>query len=131
MPALERLAGTRVVADPAAIDSMVGALAPSTVVLRFAPDDAFVLDAGDISVDDPHAIIEDEHGFVGGWCGIDDIRPHLEWSVPTGRLALAQGSIAGVPAKLYLPEEGDNDVLVVTAAAYAATLAERLGWSRP
>jgi hypothetical protein len=130
VPALDRLEGTRVVADPAAIDSMVGALAPSIVVLRFAPDDAFVLDPGGISVDDPHAIIEDEHGFVGGWCSIDAIRPHLEWSLPTERPALAQGSIAGVPAKLYLPEDG-NDVLVVTAAAYAATLAERLGWSRP
>ncbi len=132
MPALERLEGTRVVADPAAIDSMVGALAPSTVVLRFAPDDAFAIGVAGAAVDDPHAIIEDEHGFVGGWCGIDGIRPHLEWSLPTDRPALAQGSIAGVPAKLYLPADGgDTDVLVVTAAAYGATLAERLGWSRP
>lgn len=131
MPALDRLVGTRVVADPAAIDSMVAALPPSTVVLRLAPDDAFVLDGiGGIGVDDPHAVIEDEHGFVGGWCGIDAIRPHLEWSLPTERPALAQGSIAGVPAKLYMPER-DGDALVVTAAAYGATLAERLGWSRP
>lgn len=130
MPALDRLAGTRVVADPAAIDSIVGALAPSIVVLRFAPDDAFVIDVTGAVVDDPHAIIEEEHGFVGGWCAIDDIQQHLEWSLPTERPALTQGSIAGVPAKLYLPEDG-RDALVVTAAAYAATLTERLGWSRP
>lgn len=130
MPALERLEGTRVVADPAAIDAMVGALAPSIVVLRFAPDDVFAIDVSSAAVDDPDAIIETEHGFVGGWSGLDAIRPHLEWSLPTERPALAQGSIAGVPAKLYLPEDG-ADVLVVTAAAYAATLAERLGWSRP
>ncbi len=130
MPALERLVGTRVVADPAAIDSMVGALAPSTVVLRFAPDDAFAIGVAGVAVEDPHAIIEDEHGFVGGWCSIDDIQPQIEWSLPTERPALPQGSIAGVPAKLYLPEDG-RDALVVTAAAYAATLAERLGWPRP
>lgn len=130
MPALERLEGTRVVADPAAIDSMVGALAPSIVVLRAAPDDVFAIGATGVAVDDPHAIVEDERGFVGGWCAIDEIRSHLEWSLPTERPALAQGSIAGVPAKLYLPEDG-HDALVVTAAAYAATLAERLGWSRP
>jgi hypothetical protein len=130
VPALEHVIGTRVVADPAAIDSMVGAFAPSIVVLRFAPDDAFAIGVSRVAVDDPHAIIEDDHGFIGGWCTIDDIRPHIEWSLPTERPALAQGSIAGVPAKLYLPGDG-GDVLVVTAAAYAATLAERLGWSRP
>ena len=130
MPALERLDGTRVVADPAAIDSLVAALPASIVVLRFAPDDAFAIGITSVAVDDPDAIIEAEHGFVGGWCGIDDIRPHLEWSLPTERPALAQGSIAGVPAKLFLPEDR-GDVLVLTTAAYAATLAERLGWSRP
>lgn len=130
MPALDRLVGTRIVADPTAIDAMVGGLAPSIVVLRFAPDDAFAIDVTSAAVDDPDAIIEAEHGFVGGWCGIDDIRPHVEWSMPTERPALAQGSIAGVPAKLYLPEDG-AEALVVTTAAYAATLTERLGWSRP
>ena len=130
MPALERLEGTRVVAAPAAAAAAVAALAASTFIHRVAPDDLFVLDAGGIGVEDPHAIIEDERGFVGGWCGIDDIQRHLEWSLPTERPALAQGSIAGVPAKLYLPDDG-RDALVVTAAAYAATLAERLGWSRP
>lgn len=127
--ALGPLSGIRVIADPSAIDALAGLLRGSQTVLRFAPDDVFVLDAGGIGVEDPHAIVEDEHGFVGGWCAIDDIQPHLEWSLPTERPALAQGSIAGVPAKVYLPGDG-RDALVVTAAAYAATLAERLGWSR-
>jgi hypothetical protein len=129
VPALERLFGIRVVADPAAIDAAVGALPPSSVVLRFAPDDAFAIGVPGARVDDPHAIIEDEHGFVGGWCSIDDIRPHVEWSIPSERSVLAQGSVAGVPAKLWIVDE--DRVLLVTAAPYAATLAERLGWSRP
>ena len=128
MPALERLEGTRVVADPAAIDSMVAALPPSSVVLRFAPDDAFAIGVSGVAIDDPHAIIEDEHGFVGGWCRVADVAPHAEWSMPSARPALAQGSIAGVPAKLWIVD--DERVLLVTAAPYAAVLAERLGWSR-
>jgi hypothetical protein len=129
VPALERLVGTRVVADPAAIDAMVAALPSSIVVIRAAPDDAFAIGVAGAAVDDPHAIIEDERGFVGGWCGIDAIRPHIEWSVPTERPVLAQGSIAGAPAKLWILD--DDRVLLVTAAPYADVLAERLGWSRP
>jgi hypothetical protein len=127
VPALERLVGRRVVADPAAIDAMVAGLPTSIVVIRAAPDDAFAIGVTGAAVDDPHAIIEDERGFVGGWCGIDDIRPHIEWSVPTERPVLAQGSIAGVPAKLWIQD--DDRVLLVTAVPYADVLAERLGWS--
>ena len=45
-------------------------------------------------------------------------------------LALAQGSVAGVPAKIWLPDAADPDraFLVATAAA-SATLAERIGWT--
>jgi hypothetical protein len=138
VPALELLRGLRVVADPGALDAARwkpsraatrGAGSASAVtVLRLAPDDAFAIGATSASVDDEHAIIEDERGFVGGWCALDAVRPHLEWSPPTERPALTQGSIAGVPAKLWLPDDGE--VLVVTAAAYADVLAERLGWPR-
>ena len=128
MPALDRLTGTRVVADPAAIDALVVSLPPSIVVIRIAPDDAFAIDAGPVEVVDLHAIVETEHGFVGGWCTLDDIRPHMEWLPATERPALAQGSVAGVPAKLWIVDDGR--VLVVAAAAHAHVLAERLGWSR-
>jgi hypothetical protein len=50
----------------------------------------------------------------------------MEWPLPTERPALAQGSIAGVPAKLWLPARGD--ALVLTATAYAHELEQRLGW---
>lgn len=129
MPALERLAGARIVADPDALDAFVAALPATTLAVRPAPDDAFVLDLDPsmVQVDDPHAIIEDERGFVGAWSTLEALRRHLEWSPPTECPTLAQGSIAGVPAKLWIA--ADDRVFVVTAAPFAAVLAERLGWA--
>jgi len=131
VPALEMLHGLRVVADPAALDGArwdvpVGADAP--IVLRFAPDEAFAIGASGVTLDDPDAVVEDERGYAGAWCPFDAIRPQTEWAPPTARPTLAQGSVAGVPAKVWLPDDGD--VLVVVTAAHAAGLAERLGWPR-
>ena len=131
MPALEPLVGLRVVADPDALDAARwempdGADAP--IVLRFALDEALAIGARAVILDDPHAIVEDERGYVGAWCPFDAIRPQTEWAPPSTRPALAQGSVAGVPAKVWLRDDGD--VLVVVTAAHAAGLAERLGWPR-
>ena len=93
-------------------------------VLRFAPDDAFAIGADGVEVDDEHAIVEREAGFSGAWVAIDDVAHHLEWALPDERPALAQGSIAGVPAKLWLPDDGT--VMLLTATAYADELASRL-----
>lgn len=131
MPALEPLHGLRVVADPAALDAARWKVATDgepAVVLRFAPDEVFVIGATSVTLDDPDAIVEDERGYVGAWCPFDAIRAQTDWSPPADRPSLAQGSIAGVPAKVWLPDDGD--VLVVVTAAHAAGLAERLGWSR-
>ena len=123
MHALERLRGLRVVAAPTALDAARWQ-GEDVTVLRFAPDDALALGASAVEVDDPDAIIEDEVGFVGVWLPVEAVVPHLEWSLPAGRPALAQGAIAGVPSKLWLPGEGD--VLVLTVAAYADELAGHL-----
>jgi hypothetical protein len=125
VPALERLRGVRVVAAPASLDRATWH-GDDITVLRFAPDDAFAIDATAVDIDDEQAIVEDEVGFVGAWLDPDVIEPHVEWSLPAARPALAQGSIAGVPAKLWLPADGD--ALLLTAAAYAHELAGRLGW---
>jgi hypothetical protein len=117
----------RVVADPAALDGARWA-GDDVAVLRFAPDEALAIGASGVTIDDPHAIVEDERGYVGAWCPFDAIRGQTEWAPPTARPALAQGSVAGVPAKVWLPDDGD--VLVVVTAAHAAGLAERLGWQR-
>jgi len=127
VPALDRVRGVRVVAEPASLDRATWA-GDGITVLRFAPDDVFAIGATGVDIDDEHAIVEDEVGFVAVWLDADVLEPHLEWPLPTERPALAQGSIAGVPAKLWLPDDGD--ALLVTAAAYADELTSRLGFHR-
>lgn len=126
MPGLERLGGSRVVAVPTALDAARWHGGDVTI-LRFAPDDAFGLGAETVDVDDEHAIVEAEAGYVGVWLAIGDLEPHLEWPLPAERPCLAQGAVAGVPAKVWLPGDRDDDrALLLTAAAYAAELAGRL-----
>ena len=125
MRALETLPGRRVVATPESLD---GALwSEDAIVLRFAPDDAFAIGMSDVALADDGAIVEPERGFVGTWLTrdelVDHVQPHIEWPLPAARPALAQGLIAGVPAKLWL---ADDRALLLCAAAYAHELTERL-----
>ena len=123
MPALEPLRGLRVIADPAALDAAHWQ-GTDVMVLRFAPDDAFAIGVESVDIDDQHAIVESEVGFVGGWLPVDAIERHVEWPLPDARPALAQGFVATVPAKVWLPDAGH--ALLLTAAAYADELAGRL-----
>jgi hypothetical protein len=127
VPALEPLSGLlsglRVVADPAALDA-ASWQGDDVTVLRLAPDDAFAIGAEGVDVDDEHAIVESEVGYAGVWLPIDDVRRHIEWPLPSERPALAQGFVATVPAKVWLPDDGD--ALLLTAAAYADELTLRL-----
>ena len=127
MRALEPLRGLRVVADPAALDAARWH-GDDVIVLRFAPDDAFAFGPIRVEIDDADAIVESEVGFAGAWLPVNEVMPHLEWELPlpAERPTLAQGSIAGVPAKLWLA--GAGDVLLLTSAAFAHELAGRLGW---
>jgi hypothetical protein len=124
VPVLERLPGLRVVAGPAALDGATWHGPAEVTVLRLAPDDAFAIGATEVDVDDEHAIVEPEPGFAGAWLPFEAVAHHVEWSLPTERPALAQGAVANVPARLWLP--GDGEILLVTAAAYADELASRL-----
>jgi hypothetical protein len=132
VPALERLRGWRVVATPGSLDRARWH-GEDVAVLRFAQDEAFGIAAGGVEVDDPHAIVEVERGFVGAWLTWlelqESVAPHVEWHVPVmppDASRLAQGNIARVPAKLWLP--GGEKALLLTHAAYARDLADRLGW---
>jgi len=124
VPVLDRLSGLRVVADPAALNAASWHGASEVTVLRLAPDDAFAIGATEVDIDDEHAIIESEAGFVGAWLPVEDVAHHIEWSLPAERPVLAQGAVAQVPARVWLPDDGD--ALLVTAAAYADELASRL-----
>jgi hypothetical protein len=119
----EPVPGTRVVAAPTVLD---GIRTDDGAILRLADDEALVV-GGHAVVDDISALVEDEVGFVGWWLSADELAAvlhHVEWSVPTMRPALAQGLVAGVPARLWLTEER---ALLLVAAAYAHELGERLG----
>jgi hypothetical protein len=127
--AFETLVGTRIAADPATLDRIV--VAEGAVVLRFAPDEVFTMGpnpGGEVDEDFPNAIVVRETGFVGCWLTSDELAiqvvPHIDWALPAGLPALAQGLVAGVPAKLWL-ESGR--ALLLCAAPYAFELAERLG----
>ena len=123
MPAVEQLRGQRIVADPADLDAVAAALPAGRTMLRFAPDEALLIE-GTVRLDDPVAIVEDEVGFVALTVERDVVVRHTEWSLPSDVGAFAQGSIAGVPAKLaWLP---DGRAWIVTHAAYAAELQDRL-----
>jgi hypothetical protein len=124
----------RVVASPEAIDRAVwhdegpGADQFEPLVVRFGPDDVFAIGATGVDVDDPHAIVEHEVGYVAVMFPADEfvdiVVPHLEWPAPMERPAFAQGAIAGVPAKLYLDSTGAAIVLVL--ASYLDDLLGRL-----
>jgi hypothetical protein len=125
VPALEPVEAWRVVATPAAIDGAHWE-GDGVDVLRIAPDEALVLGATGGHVDDPDAILEPEAGFSVALLTTDDerdVRDHVEWELG-GAGPVAQGKIAGVPAKLV---RGDPAVLVVQTA-YVHDLRNRLGW---
>ena len=129
MLALEPLHGLRVVADPAALDRASWRGDLDVTVLRVALDEALAVGARTVEIDDEHAIVVEEAGFVGAWLTAEEfeaaVLPHVEWPLPEDeRPVLAQGSIAGVPSKLWLRATGG--ALLVTQAAYADELAGRV-----
>ena len=123
MLAPEALRGMRVVADAPVVDALLAALPAGTTGLRFAPDEALILGMSTIQLTDPDAIGEDEVGFVAVTVDRALVEAHTEWPLPDA-VAVAQGSIAGVPCKLaWLP---DGRAWIVTHAAYADELLDRL-----
>ena len=129
-----RAPGVRVVASPEAIDSAEwqdagpGPEQFEPLILRFAPDEAFAIGATGVRLDDPDAITEAEVGYVAMMFPVDEfidfVLPRIEWPAPVTRPAFAQGSIAGVPAKLYIDSTGAATVFIL--AAYLDDLLARL-----
>ncbi|MXX61612.1 MAG: hypothetical protein F4112_01130 [Holophagales bacterium] len=129
-PRFRQLEATRVSATPAALDALIaeppwpaGALA-----FRTAPDELLVTASPDFEVaGDPHAIVERETAFSYVWLGEATVERFLdrecEWRRPDARPALAQGEIAGIPAKLWF-EAGRT--LILTPAPFAAAFQRRL-----
>jgi hypothetical protein len=121
---IKRLHGTRIIAKPQTLD----ALKTSSITLRFAPDDALVLSKIDAnSVNDPHAIVVEEQGFVGVWLkqkeAAEFLKHNCEWELPTTYPAFEQGMVAGLAMKLYFEK---TKVLLVVPTPFEKVLAERL-----
>ena len=125
MPALEPVAGIRVVATSAALDGARWS-GEDIDVIRIAPDEALGIGATGVHVDDPDAIVEEEAGSAVALLGpeLRMLAAHTDWPIPEEPGTLAQGKIAGVPAKLLVGEP----TLLVVQAAYADELRRRLGW---
>jgi len=119
----EALHGLRVVAEPSVLDALTWP--EGVAALRLAPDDLFALAAPPIEV--AGAVVEEESGFVGWWLTFEEVhghlREHVDWPLPESLPSLAQGLVAGVPAKLWLTSDR---ALLFCAAAYAHELEARL-----
>jgi hypothetical protein len=128
VPALEPVDGVRVVAAPAALDAARWA-GEDVDVIRIAPDEALGLGATEVALDDPDAIVEPEAGFAVALLDATEVAAlagHTDWPLPGEPGMVAQGKIAGVPAKLLV----GTPSLLITNAAYADELERRLGWRR-
>ena len=130
MPAVEPVAAWRVVATPGALDEARWRGA-DVHVLRIAPDEALVIGADGVDVDDPDAIVQPDAGFSCARLSpteLRDVALHVEWHLPEATAqpepVLAQGKVAGTPAKLLI---GDPTILVVQTC-YVDDLRARLRW---
>jgi hypothetical protein len=123
--ALEPLEAVRIVARPQAIDEASWYASGDLTILRIAPDEAIAIGQFvDVETwDSTEGITESETGLVGAWLTTHQLEQQIDWMLPIERPALAQGKVAGVPAKVWV--DGDRAFLVVYAA-YAADLEARL-----
>jgi len=119
--ALEPMPGVRVVGHADALDRL--AFPGGVTVLRIAPDELIAVGMADGPTGD--AILgEAETGFVGRWLDAGElaaVRRHVEWPLHDG---LNQGLVAGVPARVWIGDDGR--ALLLVAGAYAHELETRL-----
>jgi len=126
---LEPLDCFRVVSTPSALAT--AAWSPEAIVLRTAPDEVIVVGSGAPRFDDPHAIVEPDRGWRGGWVAIAAaeafLRSAADWQLPEQRPVLAQGMVAGLPVKVWIEAER---ALFVVSHTVADDLIERVppGW---
>jgi hypothetical protein len=123
--AVESLAATRIVARPTALQA--AAWPPGTIVLPIAPDEALIIGDMPADIDDPHAIIEDEGGFVVLRLSRTELDEWMsrqsEWTLPRSPTSFSQGMVAGLPAKIWV----DGDLaMVLTRVSLRAELEGRL-----
>jgi hypothetical protein len=111
------------VTDPVVLDSVVRDLPATASVLRFARDEALIVGLASLRLDDPDAIVEPDRGWSAVTVERALLERHTEWRLPAAG-EVAQGAVAGVPAKLaWLP---DGRAWIVVQTAYLDELLDRL-----
>ncbi len=121
----ERLEMTRIISTKEAINQIT--VPAKHILLRIAPDEAYVYPKTAVSLEDEWAIIKTDSGWAGAWIEMDtavSIFEHTcEWELPSKRPSLAQGLVAGVPSKIWFEED---KVLLLVPASLAAEMEERV-----
>jgi hypothetical protein len=125
---LEPLPLVRVVASPAAL----AAANWQNGSLRVAPDEVLAFAGTPLKqLVDEHAIIELEESFLGAWAtekeALEILERFCEWELPRERPVFAQGSVAGLPLKLWFT---DGRVLFLVPLAYQTEFEERISKER-
>jgi hypothetical protein len=124
-PELSELEFSRVVAASIALDHVL-----TDSDLRISADEALCFaTVEDLRAELPaQAIVVPDSGWSGAWFDEHTLRVRLahlcEWSLPE-RPGLGQGLIAGIPAKVFLPANS-SEALLVVATAMAHEMEERL-----
>ncbi len=129
-PRLRPLEATRIVAKPPALDALLK-LAPwpgHSLPLRLAADELLLTALPVFAVEqDPHAIVARDTGFSYVWLAAAEAATLLDrecdWERPTARPALAQGTVARIPVKLWFETER---TLILAPAPFAAAFQRRL-----
>jgi len=113
--------GIRVAGQADVLDRLQ--LPAGATVLRIAPDELIALGMADAPTG-ATILSETDTGFVGRWLNADElaaVRRHVEWPLRDG---LNQGLVAGVPARVWIGDDGR--ALLLVAHAYAHELEARL-----
>lgn len=122
---VEQISVLRIVATPQALDDVQ--TDPGTIAMRIAPDELLLIEADEVAVDDPHAIVFRDTAWAGLWLDAEESEQvfleHCAWKLPDDRPTFAQGMVAHLAAKVWLEAER---TLVVVPAPLAASLEERL-----
>ena len=129
-PRLRPLEATRVAAAPAALDDLLERppWPGEALAFRTAPDELLLTARPDFDVPgDSHAIVERGTGFSYIWLDPADADRFLDrecdWERPGARPVLAQGTVAGIPVKLWFETER---TLILAPAPFAAAFQRRL-----